>query len=130
MFTNGSPTGSAPASFNYSGGLSQSSFSPLLDQVFFIGDGLTGTGSGSTQSFAVPSTATELWLGFADAFAFGGAPGFYGDNPGSLSVSGTLSSGMPGPSPVPEPEVGLLIGVGFVAVGLARYCSNRMRFSK
>lgn len=79
VFTNGSPTGSAPASFNYSGGLSQSSFSPLLDQVFFIGDGLTGTGSGSTQSFAVPSTATELWLGFADAFSFGGAPGFYGD---------------------------------------------------
>src|ERR1035438_5386372 len=42
-------------------------YSPLLDQIFFIGDGLTGTGSGSTQTFTVPVGATGLYLGVADS---------------------------------------------------------------
>jgi sugar lactone lactonase YvrE len=90
VFTNGNPSGSAPAAFNYtSAGDSQLSYSPLLDQIFFIGDGLTGTGTGSVQTFYVPAGATELWLGIADVSG-SGTPGSYGDNPGSFIVSATL----------------------------------------
>ena len=59
-----------------------------IGQVFFIGDGLTGTGSGAIQTFAVPDAATRLFLGVADAFAFGSDlpggrdPGFFDDNSG------------------------------------------------
>jgi uncharacterized protein (TIGR03437 family) len=91
VFTDGLPSGSAPASYDYSGGVGQSTFAPLLNQVFFIGDGLTGTGSGSLQTFYVPATATQLWLGFADMHLSGGPPFAYGDNSGALTVSGTLS---------------------------------------
>jgi hypothetical protein len=122
VFTDGLPAGPAPASFDYSGGVGQTSFSPLLNQVFFIGDGLTGTGSGSVQTFNVPSGATELWLGFADALGFSGEPGFYGDNPGSLSVSAKL-----GPSTVPEPGAGVLLLVGLVALALTRRSLNPCR---
>jgi hypothetical protein len=93
VFTNGHPSGSPPASYNYSGGLGATTFSPQLNQVFFIGDGLTGSNSGSPQRFVVPPNATELWLGFADAVNFTGPPGAYGDNAGSLNVSGTLYKG-------------------------------------
>jgi uncharacterized protein (TIGR03437 family) len=93
VFTNGSPTGPAPANYDYSGGVGQATFAPLLNQVFFIGDGLTGKGSGSLQTFSVPATATELWIGFADAGNPGQQPGAYGDNTGSLTVSGTLNPG-------------------------------------
>jgi hypothetical protein len=40
--------------------------SPELKQVFFIGDGLTGTGDGAQQIFTVPPGATRLFLGSAD----------------------------------------------------------------
>jgi hypothetical protein len=63
----------------------------VLNQVFFIGDGLTGTGSGSRQTFNVPADATELWLGYVDGGGYEGPPADYGDNVGSLSVTGTLA---------------------------------------
>jgi hypothetical protein len=40
--------------------------SPLVQQVFFIGDGLTGQGTGQPQSFAVPAGADKLYLGLLD----------------------------------------------------------------
>ena len=65
----GGPSGSAPTALSftsssqnvvgYSGtDISFSSLSPLLDQTFFIGDGLTGNGTGNTQTFNVPAGAT------------------------------------------------------------------------
>lgn len=60
---------------------------PVLGQVFFIGDGLTGTGSGETQRFVVPAGATHLYLGYADGAGFQGAPGWYGDNTGGLDAT-------------------------------------------
>ncbi|HEY3242752.1 MAG TPA: hypothetical protein VGM03_05305 [Phycisphaerae bacterium] len=39
---------------------------PGLRQPFFIGDGLTGTGSGAVQQFLVPDGATRLFLGTID----------------------------------------------------------------
>ncbi len=60
---------------------------PVLGQTFFIGDGFTG--SGLAQRFFVPAGATHLYLGFADAFGFQGAPGAYGDNTGGFHVTVT-----------------------------------------
>ena len=60
---------------------------PEINQVFFIGDGLTSNGYGAIQTFEVPSTATTLWLGFTDAEDFGAPrslPGSYDDNVGQL----------------------------------------------
>jgi hypothetical protein len=89
VFTNGHPAGTAPA--DYVVDPSDPTIAPPdINQVFFIGDGLTGTGSGSKQVFKVPPDATQLWLGFVDGGGFQGPPANYGDNPGSPTVSGEL----------------------------------------
>jgi hypothetical protein len=63
---------------------------PLIGQVFFIGDGLTGTGAGARQIFEVPPTATQLYLGYIDSCAQpgppGGTPGCYSDNAGVMTA--------------------------------------------
>jgi hypothetical protein len=68
------------------------SLSPALGQVFFIGDGLTGTGTGAAQSFNVPPTATHLYLGYVDS-CDGRVPGCYGDNLGSVNITFSDSCG-------------------------------------
>jgi len=60
---------------------------PGLRQVFYVGDGLTGAGTGTTQLFHVPADATRLYLGFADGYFHYGLPGYYEDNSGSLNAS-------------------------------------------
>ena len=65
----------------------QNHYSPLLRQVFFIGDGLTGSNSGDTQTFDVPDGAGYLVLGIADAFGFNAAAGYYDDNVGGYDVN-------------------------------------------
>ena len=63
----------APASIDFSGGavgLSFTTLSPLVQQAFFIGDGLTGSGSGTVQKFIVPAGATRLYLGTVDGFGW------------------------------------------------------------
>jgi len=62
---------------------------PLLGQTFHIGDGRAG--SGAMQIFLAPAGATRLYLGFAEAFQFGGPTnpkpaGYYNDNGGSLDI--------------------------------------------
>ncbi len=70
VFTNGTePTGGGPPMLDFSVD-SFASVSPLLNQTFFMGDGLTGTGTGSVQLFLAPSGATRLFLGFADGNDF------------------------------------------------------------
>jgi hypothetical protein len=51
-------------------GLAFNSLSPGLKQVFFIGDGLTGRGSGNAQKFIVPAGATRLFLGTTDGIGW------------------------------------------------------------
>lgn len=98
VFLNGSPSGAAPASLAYDAVTSsQTSYSPLIDQTFFIGDGLTGDGVGSLQQFLVPDDATTLVLGFADAPGYNGSPGSYGDNTGSFTASFAVSGAAPEP---------------------------------
>jgi hypothetical protein len=100
------PTGAAPSTLSYNdtsaGG---SSFSPVLQQVFFVGDGLDT--NAAIQFFNIPSGATRFYLGFADSWngsSVTGVPGNYSDNGGSLSVTITA---------IPEPAtVSLLFGFG------------------
>jgi hypothetical protein len=68
-------------------GIAFAELAPALNQVFFIGDGKAGTGTGALQTFKVPAGATHLYLGYADGFGFQGTPGAYGDNKGGLSVT-------------------------------------------
>lgn len=62
--------------------------SPRIGQVFFIGDGRTGTGTGGLQVFRVPPTATHLYLGYTDncGYWINTTPGCYSDNAGSLTA--------------------------------------------
>jgi TPR repeat protein len=93
----GGPTGPAPASLNFNapGGTGFTTLSPLLDQVFFIGDGLTGDGSGAVQTFVAPPGASFLYLGISDACRYNGSPGCYGDNAGKFEVSVTIKIAPP-----------------------------------
>lgn len=83
------PADPPPPALSFTGNTSFANLSPQLDQVFYIGDGLTGTGSGSTQLFNVPTGALKLYFGLADGIEQ--SPnviqnGFYGDNSGAYSV--------------------------------------------
>lgn len=71
--------------------------SPGLGQIFFIGDGLTGRGTGDVQEFIAPNGSTRLFLGIADAFGVSdGPPGFYEDNDGAYQVSINRQTGQQG----------------------------------
>lgn len=89
------PINPAPASLDFSDGgpigHNFLSLAPQLRQIFFIGDGLTGTGSGSEQVFIVPPTATRLCLGISD--------NPYDDNLGSFSAEFTIAPLAPSPAP-------------------------------
>jgi Galactose oxidase, central domain len=97
MFLGGTLPGSAPASLrfyfsNSSQGGIQTDFltlSPKIGQVFFIGDGLTGTGIGTVQTFVVPAGASHLYLGYIDSCTqtTAGVPGCFTGNAGSLNVT-------------------------------------------
>lgn len=117
------PSGVAPASLNYISGLStaDASFSPLLNQTFFIGDGLTGDGVGSIQSFVVPTFANALILGVVDSFSFSGPPGYFNDNSGTLEASFSIE----GLSAVPVPAALPLFGTGLVLMGFLGWRKKR-----
>jgi hypothetical protein len=90
VFIAGKPPEQPPPSLDFTAkarGISFVELAPELGQVFFVGDGLTGAGSGSRQRFRVPTGATHLYLGFADADTFQGRPGQYSDNSGGLRVT-------------------------------------------
>ncbi len=93
------PANPAPSSLDFSDtaiGHSFSSLAPQIRQVFFIGDGLTGIGSGNQQIFIVPPTATRLYLGIPD--------NPYNDNSGSFTATFTISSLSPVPAPYIESD--------------------------
>ncbi len=91
--------------------------SPRVGQVFFIGDGLTGTGSGPVQVFVVPATATHLYLGFVDSCG-NTVPGCYSDNSGSLSAVFQLNRYVPDwvePTPSSAPSARVAPGIAYDA---------------
>jgi hypothetical protein len=57
---------------------------PRVGQTFMVGDG-------KGRTYRVPPEATRLFLGFADAYLYEGAPGWYGNNGGQVSVTVRLS---------------------------------------
>ncbi len=65
--------------------------SPGLKQPFFIGDGLTGTGTGTRQQFIVPAGATRLFLGTMDGFTWSNNSGAFTvttvPEPGTLTLA-------------------------------------------
>ena len=78
---------SPPVTPNVNDANTVASFSPLIGQQFFIGDGRIS--AQDLQTFNVPTGATRLFLGFAENYQFGivtRPPGYYGDNGGSLTV--------------------------------------------
>jgi hypothetical protein len=81
-------------------------YNPVLNQVFFIGDGLTGDGTGSVQGFIVPTGATQLYLAVADSV---------GASTGNLgSVDATVNV-------VPIPPAAWLFGCALGLLGLRRH---------
>jgi len=110
--------GAAPASLSFDS-LSPLSLSPLLNQIFYIGDGRAGhdQAAGASLLFAAPTTATRLYIGTIDGSSFQGLPGFYGDNVGSYAVDIHLDGRSPIIGGVPEPASWSLMILGFGAAG-------------
>lgn len=111
-----SPTGSAsPAAIDFSGVLNFSSLSPLVGQIFFIGNGKTGDTNasdfgGTVQQFVVPTGATRLYLGTSDGY------GWY-NNSGQFLVEVAGA--------VPEPGTYALMGLGLALVGVSARARRR-----
>ena len=82
---------------------------PAIGQTFFIGDGKTA--ASLTQQFTVPTGATRLFLGLADAYGFADEPGTYYDNSGSFSATFTMSA-----PPVASPDAYSVIGGATLSV--------------
>lgn len=102
------PSGAAPGQLS---GTDFPTISPGLNQIFFIGDGLTGTGTGSTQQFFVPAGATRLYLGIID-------DGGYYDNGGSITAN--ITEQLQSVSAAPEPSTWALLlgGVSMIAAAM------------
>jgi hypothetical protein len=121
FLTDAAPSGTAPASLDFSStalGRSFSVLAPELQQTFYIGDGLTGTGSGSVQSFLVPDNATRLFLGFVDGSYFVGGPDYYDNNVGSFAATFEI---------IPEIDPDAFAGVASLLVAALALVERRSR---
>ncbi|HTR42021.1 MAG TPA: hypothetical protein VMH87_10440 [Pseudomonadales bacterium] len=113
----GGQSGPAPSPFDFTStgtGVNFTTLSPQIGQVFFIGDG--SNSSNQTQTFNVPTGATELYLGFADGVNFSGLVGQYQDNAGSLTMNVNA---------VPEPAPVVLIIAGSALMAVMRFRNKR-----
>lgn len=75
-----------PAALNYTIAANRNltTYSPIIGEIFFIGDGQT---DGSVmQEYIAPAGATRLFVGITDGFGFVGHPGAYEDNDGNYQI--------------------------------------------
>jgi len=113
---NSLPTSSAaPGDLDFSTGVGTgfTTLSPALKQAFFIGDGRTGTGAGTTQTFVVPAGATRLYLGASDGF------GWF-NNSGAFSVTVSAAAAPPSAAPADIPTLSwpmLIVMIVALALG-------------
>jgi hypothetical protein len=114
----GAPSTPAPATIDFTTatgiGPNFLTLAPQIGQIFLIGDGTTS--SDQTRTYYVPTGATELYLGFADAGGFTGLPGQYGDNAGALNVNVTAT---------PEPAPLALLAAGSALLAGLRFRNKR-----
>ena len=121
---NSLPTASsAPANLDFStpGSRSFPSLSPALKQVFFVGDGLTGNGTGAVQTFVVPPGATRLFLGTSDG------SGWF-NNSGAFSVTVTAVAAPPPAGPaaaIPTLSPAMIVLLTLVLAGAATVLIRR-----
>ena len=114
------PLAGAPATLDFStGGLGVDflSLTPLLNQIFYIGNGVTSTGD--FQTFIAPTGATRFFVGITDAFGFNGAPGAFDDNDGSYRIRIGINE-VPDTGQVPAPATLVLFGLGLAGLGWSR----------
>jgi len=93
----------APPGLDFSDGGLGTAFGQLcpgLKQPFFIGDGLTGHGTGAPQQFVVPAGATRLFLGTVDGFD-------WNTNSGAFSVQVISTTPMSIATGVNQPAFGV-----------------------
>jgi len=105
VFT-GPAMGTPPSPSNV--GTSFSSLSPELGQVFFVGDGLTGTHSGAQQLFEVPTGAAQLYLANLDGYEWGNNSGAF-----SVKVDPLLRNAAPAPVAPQAPQNLVLVTHGW-----------------
>ena len=99
--------------------------SPQLKQAFFIGDGLTGTGTGTPQTFVVPAGATRLFLGTSDGFGWFNNVGTFSVLIGVQGAPPTATPVAPS-SPVPTLSFPMIALLGLALAGGALLLIRRM----
>ncbi|MDQ7012269.1 MAG: PEP-CTERM sorting domain-containing protein [Planctomycetota bacterium] len=98
------PQESAPARLDFNSiGSNFASLSPEIGQTFFVGNGWTD--GGVLQEFVVPTGATRVFFGLADAGFFTGEPTGYADNEGAFAADVSFNV-------VPAPGSIALLGFG------------------
>ena len=86
FLSDGMPETPEPPRLDFTNGMPDDPLAPELRQTFLIGDG-------KGYKYAVPVEATRLYLGFADAYLYRGAPGWYDNNAGELKVTVNIVAG-------------------------------------
>ncbi|MEO8289737.1 MAG: hypothetical protein ABI649_01920 [Gaiellaceae bacterium] len=86
FLTDAPPSKKAPPRLDFTGNEDFDLLAPEIGQTFFIGDG-------KGRRYQVPEEATRVFLGFADASAYSGDPGYYDNNFGKLSVTVAMATG-------------------------------------
>ncbi len=101
FLTDAEPVDPAPAAlFTTASSGDFATLSPAIGQVFFIGNGKRA--DNSLQDLVIPSGATRLYLGIADAPGSVGPPGYYKDNVGGFAVRASFTTAAPVTPPSSE----------------------------